>query len=78
MSRRFRRFLVKTSLIIDADAVGIVVTGMSAYLVLWTTRIEHAILRDVVVVADALEASCLVAGFQLLGIFSLTFFFNTY
>ena len=58
--------LVKTSLITDADAVGIVVTGMSAYLVLWTTWIEHAILRDVVVVADVLEASCLVAGFQLL------------
>ena len=58
--------LVKTSLITDADAVGIVVTGMSAYLVLWTTWIEHAILRDVVGLADALEASCLVAGFQLL------------
>ena len=58
--------LVKTSLITDADAVGIVVMGMSAYLVLWTTWIEHAILRDVVVVADVLEASCLVAGFQLL------------
>ena len=58
--------LVKTSLITDADAVGIVVTGMSAYLVLWTAGIDHAILRNVIVVADALEASCLVAGFQLL------------
>ena len=58
--------LVETSFVTDADAVGIVVTGMSAYLVLWTTWIEHAILRDVVVVADVLEASCLVAGFQLL------------
>ena len=31
---------------------------------IWTAGIDHAILRNVIVVADALEASCLVAGFQ--------------
>ena len=37
---------------------------MSPHLGFWTAGIDHAILRNVVVVADALEASCLVAGFQ--------------
>ena len=37
---------------------------MSPHLGFWTAGIDHAILRNVIVVADALEASCLVAGFQ--------------
>ena len=59
-------FLVETTLVADSDAVGIVVAGVSPHLGFRTAGIDHAILRDVVVVADALEASCLVAGFQLL------------
>ena len=58
--------LVETALIANADAVGVVVTGMCAYLILWTAGIEYAILCDVEVVADALETSSLVTGFQLL------------
>ena len=46
--------------------MGVVVAGVSPHLGFWTAGIDHAILRNVVVVADALEASCLVAGFQLL------------
>ena len=57
-------FLVETTLVADSDAVGVVVAGVSSHLAFGTTGIDHAILRDVVVVADALEASCLVAGFQ--------------
>ena len=56
--------LVETALIANADAVGVVVAGVSAHLAFWTTGIDHAILRNVIVVTDALEASCLVAGFQ--------------
>ena len=37
---------------------------MSPHLGFWTAGIDHAILRNVIVVADALEASCLVADFQ--------------
>ena len=37
---------------------------VSPHLGFWTAGIDHAILRNVIVVADALEASCLVAGFQ--------------
>jgi hypothetical protein len=59
-------FLVETTLVADSDAVGVVVAGVSPHLGFWTAGIDHAILRNVIVVADALEASCLVAGFQLL------------
>ena len=37
---------------------------VSPHLGFWTAGIDHAILRNVIVVTDALEASCLVAGFQ--------------
>ena len=57
-------FLVETTLVADSDAVGVVVAGVSPHLGFWTAGIDHAILRNVIVVADALEASCLVAGFQ--------------
>ena len=56
--------LVETTLVADSDAVGVVVAGVSPHLGFWTAGIDNAILRNVVVVADALEASCLVAGFQ--------------
>ena len=59
-------FLVETTLVADSDAVGVVAAGVSPHLGFWTAGIDHTILRNVIVVTDALEASCLVAGFQLL------------
>ena len=56
--------LIQTTLVADADAVGIVVAGMSTHLTLRAARIERTILCDVVVVAHRLETSCLMAGFQ--------------
>ena len=55
---------IKSALIADADAVGIVVSGVSANLSLRSARVEGAVLGDVVVVADGFETSCEVAGFQ--------------
>ena len=57
-------FLVETTLVADSDAMGVVVAGVSPHLGFWTAGIDHAILRNVIVVTDALEASCLVAGFR--------------
>ena len=58
--------LVEAALVADTDAVGVVVAGVGSRLVLGTAGIYHAILRDVIVVADVAEAAGLVAGFQLL------------
>ena len=58
--------LVKTSLITDADAVGIVMTGMGSDFRFRTTRIYHTILRDVIMIADTLETAGKMAGLQLL------------
>ena len=55
---------IESALIADADAVGIVVSGVSANLSLRSARVEGAVLGDVVVVADGFETSCEVAGFQ--------------
>ena len=55
---------IESALIADADAVGIVVSGMSANLSLRSARVEGAVLGDIVVVADGFETSCEVAGFQ--------------
>ena len=55
---------IESALIADADAVGVVVTGVGADLSLWAARVEGTILGDVVVVADGFETSCEVAGFQ--------------
>ena len=55
---------IKSALIADGDAVGIVVSGVSADLSLRSARVEGTILGDVVVVADGFETSCEVAGFQ--------------
>ena len=57
-------FLVETTLVADSDAVGVVVTGVSTHLGFWTAGIDHAILRNVIVVTDGAETTGLVAGFQ--------------
>ena len=57
-------FLVETTLVADSDAVGVVVTGVSPHLGFWTAGIDHAILRNVIVVTDGVETTGLVAGFQ--------------
>ena len=44
--------------------MGVVVAGVSPHLVFWTAGIDHAILRNVIVVTDGVETTCLVAGFQ--------------
>ena len=55
---------IESALIADSDAVGIVVSGVSADLSLWAARVEGTILGDVVVIADGFETSGEVAGFQ--------------
>ena len=55
---------IESALIADADAVGIVVSGVSANLSLRSARVEGAVLGDVVVVADGFETSGEVTGFQ--------------
>ena len=55
---------IKSALIADGDAVGVVVSGVSADLSLRATRVEGTILGDVVVIADGFETSGEVAGFQ--------------
>ena len=64
-------FLVETTLVADSDAVGVVVAGVSPHLVFWTAGIDHAILRNVIVVTDGAETTGLVAGFGLLRIYHL-------
>ena len=49
----FMAFLVKTSLVADADGVGIVMAGMHADLTFITGLEQAAILLNVIVVADA-------------------------
>ena len=55
---------IKSALIADGDAVGVVVSGVSSDLSLRAARVEGTILGDVVMVADGFETSCEVAGFQ--------------
>ena len=50
-------FGIQTTLVTDADAVGIVMTGMSSRLRLRTARINHSVLRDVIMVTDVTETS---------------------
>ena len=57
-------FLIETALVTYAYAVGVVMLGMGSYHFLRTARVDFAILRNVIVVADGLEATSLVAGFQ--------------
>ena len=56
-------FLVEPTLVADSDAMGVVVAGVSALLAFWTTWIDHAILRNVIVVTDGVETTGFVAGF---------------
>ena len=55
---------IKSALIADGDAVGVVVSGVGADLSLWATRVEGTVLGDVVVVADGFETSGEMTGFQ--------------
>ena len=48
---------IQTTLVTDADAVGIVMTGMSSRLRLRMARINHSVLRDVIMVTDVTETS---------------------
>ena len=50
-------FGIQTTLVTDADAVGIVMTGMSSRLRLRTARINHSVLRDVIVITDVSETT---------------------
>ena len=54
--------LVQSSLVANADGVGIVVEGVHAYLLLWACLVDLAIAGDVVVVADALAVEFLVVA----------------
>ena len=56
--------LVQAALVAYTNAMGVVMLGMSANHFLGTARIDLAILRDVVVIADGLEATSLVTGFK--------------
>ena len=55
---------IKTALVANADAVGVVMLGMSTGHLLWAAWVDGAVLGDVVVVADGAEASGLMAGFK--------------
>lgn len=68
LSTRIRRMtiLVQATLVADANAMQVVVTGMRTHLVLMTTRIQGAVLGDVIVVANLCEATSLVARLQIL------------
>ena len=50
-------FGIQTTFVTDADAVGVVMTGMSARLRLRTARINHSVLRDVIVITDVTETT---------------------
>ena len=48
---------IQTTLVTDADAVGVVMTGMSSRLRLRTARINHSVLRNVIVITDVSETT---------------------
>ena len=50
-------FGIQTTLVTDADAVGVVMTGMCTRLRLRTARINHSVLRDVIVITDVTETT---------------------
>ena len=50
-------FGIQTTLVTDADAVGVVMTGMCTRLRLRTARINHSVLRDVIMVTDVTETT---------------------
>ena len=55
---------IETSLIANANRVGVVAEGMSSNHILGAAFMEFAILRDVIMVAGGLETSSLVTGFE--------------
>ena len=55
---------IQTALVANADAVGVVTLGMCSNHLLGATRIDGAVLGDVVVVTDRAETLRLVAGFE--------------
>ena len=57
---------VESALIADTYGVGVVVAGMSPCDALRPAGIEGAVLGDVIVIADGVEAAGLMTGFQLL------------
>ena len=57
--------LVESALIADTYGVGVVVAGMSPCDSLRPAGIEGAVLGDVIVIADGVEAAGLMTGFQL-------------
>lgn len=68
LSTRIRRMtiLVQTTLVADANAMQVVVTGMRTHLVLMTARKQSAVLGDVIMVTNLCEATSLVARLQIL------------
>ena len=56
---------VESALIADTYGVGVVVVGMSPSDALRPAGIEGAVLGDVIVIADGVEAAGLMTGFQL-------------
>ena len=56
---------VESALIADTYGVGVVVAGMSPCDAFRPAGIEGAVLGDVIVIADGVEAACLMTGFQL-------------
>ena len=56
--------LIETAFVADAYRMGIVAAGMSTYFFLWATAVYLTVFRDVVVIADALEASTQMAGLK--------------
>ena len=59
-------FLVKATLVADADGVGVVVSGVGADHLLGTTEVQLSVAGDVVVVAAAFPAAGLVHLVELL------------
>ena len=55
---------IETALVANANAVGVVMLGMGAGFALGAAWVDHAVFRDVVVVADGTEATSLVTGFK--------------
>ena len=53
-------FLIETALVADADGVGIIMPGVGADHLFRTTEVQLSVAGDVVVVAAALPATCLV------------------
>ena len=52
--------LIETTLVADADGVGVVVAGVCADHLLGTAEVQLSVAGDVVMVAAALPATCLV------------------